>query len=145
VNIMRTRIYPQRQAPPTLGALADHAESLPNASAIFSVSSLADREDILAAVRTVILLARTSRTSLSVTILDEPVLNAEPGHPVPHESLDHLLNSIRTKLFIPRPIHRSVDFALEASITSASFLTAGAIVLQVRSVDSFPQNPSSSR
>jgi hypothetical protein len=142
---MRTRIHSQRETQPIPAALAYHAESLPNASAIFSVSALADREDILAAVRTAILLASTSRTSLSVTVLDEPVMQAEPGDPVPHETLDHLLNSIRTKLFIPRPAHRSVGFALEASITSASFLTAGAITLQVHSVDSLPQNPSNSR
>lgn len=142
---MRTRIQPQRETWPIPAELAYHTESLPNASAIFSVSALADREDILAAVRTAILLARTSRTSLSVTVLDEPFLRAEAGDPVPHEDLGNLLNAIRTKLFIPRPAHRSVGLALEASITSASFLTGGAITLHVHSVDSFPQNPSNSR
>ena len=44
---MRTRIQSQRETPPIPAALAYHAESLPNASAIFSVSALADREDIL--------------------------------------------------------------------------------------------------
>jgi hypothetical protein len=142
---MRTRIEPQREARPIPAELAYHAESLPNASAIFAVSALADPEDILAAVRTAILLARTSRMSLSVTVLDEPVLHTEAGDPVPQETLDQLLNSIRTRLFMPRATHHSVGFALEASITSASFLTAGAITLQVRSVDSLPQNQSSSR
>jgi len=142
---MRTRIHAQREAQPVPGALAYHAESLPNTSAIFSISTLADREDILAAVRTAILLARMSRASLSLTVLDEPVLQAKPGDPVPHQALDNLLDSIRTKLFIPRPMHRSVGFALEATITSASFLTAGAITVQVRSVDVLPQNTSSSR
>jgi hypothetical protein len=142
---MRTRIHAQRDNHAIPATLAYHAESLPNASAHFSISTLADREDILAAVRTAILLARTSRTSLSVTILDEPMLQVGPGDPVPDEALDHLLNSIRTKLFIPRPLQRSVGFALEASIASASFLTAGTITVQVRSVDSFPQNPINSR
>lgn len=142
---MRTRIHALRENQAIPAPLAYHAESLPNASAIFSVSALADREDILAAVRTAILLARTSRTSLSVTVLDEPVLQAKPGDPLPHDGFDQLLNSIRTKLFIPRPMHRSVGFALEASITSASFLTAGAITLHVRSVDVLPQNPATSR
>lgn len=142
---MRTRIQPQRETWPIPAELAYHAESLPNASAIFSVSALADREDILAAVRTAVLLARTSRTCLSVTVLDEPVLHAEAGDPVPQETLDQLLNSIRTKLFIPRSTHRPVGFALEASITSASFLTAGAITLRVRSADSLSHNLSSSR
>jgi hypothetical protein len=142
---MRTRIHAQLENEGIPSALAYHAESLPNASANFSISTLADREDILAAIRTAILLARTSRTSLSVTVLDEPVLQLGPGDPVPHETLDHLLNSIRTKLFIPRPMNRWVGFALEATIASASFLTAGTITVQVRSVDSFPQNPTSSR
>jgi hypothetical protein len=142
---MRTRIQFQRDSHPISAALAYHAESLPSLSTVFSVSTLADREDILAAIRTAILLARASRTSLSVTVFDEHVLNGEPDDPLPHETLDDLLNSIRTKLFIPRPMHRSVGLALEASITSASFLTAGAITLRVRSVDSLPQNPSTSR
>jgi hypothetical protein len=142
---MRTRIQSLRETHAIPAALAYHAESLPNASTCFSVSTLADREDILATVRTAILLARASRASLSVTVLDEPVLHADPGDPVAHEALDKHLNSIRTKLFIPRPMHRSVGFALEASIASASFLTAGTITIQVRSVDSLPQNPTSSR
>ena len=142
---MRMRIQFQRDTQPTLAEMAYHAESLPNASAVFSVAALADREDILAAIRTAILLARTSHTSLSVTVLDEPVLNAEPGDPVTLATLEDLLNSIRTKLFIPRSMHGSVGLALEASITSASFLTAGAISLQVRLADSPPQNPSNSR
>lgn len=142
---MRTRIQAQRESQPIPAALTYHAESLPNASAHFSISTLADREDILAAIRTAILLARTSRTSLSVTILGEPVLQLGSGDPVPHETLDHLFNSIRTKLFIPRPMNRSVGFALEASIASASFLTAGTITVQVRSVDTFPQNPANPR
>lgn len=142
---MRTRIHSQPENHPFPAALGYHAESLPNASAHFSISTLADREDILAAVRTAILIARTSHTSLSVTILDEPVLQVGPGDPVPHETLDLLLNSIRTKLFIPPPARRSAGFALEASIASASFLTTGTISVQVRSVDTFPQNPISSR
>jgi hypothetical protein len=142
---MRTRIHPRRENWPIPAELAYHAESLPNASAIFSVSAPADREDILATVRTAILLARTTRASLSVTVLEEPILHADAGDPLPRETLDQLLNSIRTKLFIPRSVHRSVGFAFEASITSASFLTTGAITLQVRSVDALPQNPFSSR
>ena len=142
---MRSRIQAQQENQVIPSALAYHAESLQNASAILSVSALADREDILAAVRTAILLARTSRTSLSITVFDDPVLRAKPEEPVPHDGLNQVLNSIRTKLFIPRPTHRSVGFVLEASITSASFLTAGAITLHVRSVDVLPQNPSSSR
>ena len=142
---MRTRMSIQRETRANPAELSYHAESLPNASASFSVSTMADREDILAAVRTAILLARTSRMSLSVTVLDESVLQAGPGDSIAHETLDNLLNSIRTKLFIPRPMHRSVGLALEASITSASFLTTGAITLQIRSVDSLPQNLSSSR
>ena len=142
---MRTRISLQREHREPQEELSYHAESLPNASANFSVSTMADREDIVAAVRTAILLARTSRMSLSVTVLDESVLQAGPGYSIPYETLDDLLNSIRTKLFIPRPIHRSYGFAVEASITSATFLTTGAITLQVRSVDSLPQNSSSSR
>jgi len=62
---------------------------------------MADREDILAAVRTAILLARTSRMSLSVTVLDESVLQAGPGDSIPHETLDNLLNSDQNKTLHP--------------------------------------------
>jgi hypothetical protein len=126
-----TRINFQRETQATPAELSYHPESLPNASVSFSVSKMADRKDILAAVRTAILLARTSRRSLSVAVLHESVLQAGPGDSIPHETLDNLLNSIRTKLFIPRPMHRSLGFALEENITSASFLTAGAITVQV--------------
>lgn len=142
---MRTRIRPQRDISPIPARLACDAETRSNASAIFSLSALAEGEDIMAAVRTAILLARASRTSVSVTVLDDFVFRAAAADPVPHEVLENLLSAIRTKLFIPMPAHPSFGLVLEASITSASFLTGGAITLHVHSVDSFPQNPSSSR
>ena len=142
---MRTRIYPHREPPLVPATLANHPESLPNASAIFTVSSIADQDDIVAAIRTAVLLARTSGTSLSVTVLDDQVLHAESGNPVPQENLEDLLNSVRLKLLMPRQMQRKTSFALEASIASASFLNAGAIALHVRSVDSLSLTTSSSR
>lgn len=140
---MRTRIHNHGATTTVPAQLAYHAESLPNASAIFSVSVLADRDDILAAVRTGALLAGSSHASLAVIVFDESVLYTEPGKLTSSEALEQGLNSIRTKLFMQRSTNRAERFALEANITSASFLTAGAITLQVRSVDSLPQNPSS--
>jgi hypothetical protein len=89
---MRTRIYPHRGPPLIRPAMANHPESLPDASAIFTVSSNANRDDIVAAIRTAVLLARTSRASLCVTVLDDQVLHAESVNPVPQEGLENLLN-----------------------------------------------------
>ena len=142
---MRTRIHNHGATATVPVQPAYHVESLPNVSAIFSVSVLADRDDILAAVRTGALLAGSSHASFAVTVLDESVLYTEPGKLTSGEALEQVLNSVRTKLFMQRSTNRVDRFALEANITSASFLTAGAITLQVRLVDSLPQNPSSSR
>lgn len=142
---MRTRIYTRSATTAFPAHQAYHAESLPNASANFSVSVLVDRDDILAAVRTAALLAGSSRASLSVAVLDESVLYTEPGDSTSSEGLEQVLNSIRTKLFMQRSTNRIDRFALEANITSSSFLTAGSITLHVRQVDSLPPNPSHSR
>ena len=126
-------------------ALSCHAESLPNASATFCVSALADREDVIAAVRTGVLLARCSHASLSVTVLEDRILRLEPGDQVPYEALESSLSLLGTKLFGLRTANHVSHFALDATITSASFLTAASISLQIRSVDSSPLKISKTR
>jgi hypothetical protein len=121
------------------------AENLPNSSAVFSISALADRDDVIAAVSTAALLADSSGCSLAVTVLDESVLFTAHGHAVPSAKREELLAAIRTTLLTPRTAARHAQFVLEANITAASFLKAASISLHVRSVDSLPQNLSITR
>lgn len=120
-------------------------ESLPNSSAVFSISALADRDDVIAAVRTATLLADSSGCSLAVTVLDESVLFTAHGDTVSPAKREDLLAAIKTQLLTPHHASRATQFALEASITAASFLKSTSISLHVRSVDSLPQNPSITR
>jgi len=113
-----------------------HAESLPNTSVVVSVSALADADDVLAAARTAMLLARSSGTSLNVTVLEETLLDVTHELPTPHGAVERLMSSIRTKLLGRRAGGHRAHFALEASITAASFLKSGSISLHVRAVDS---------
>lgn len=122
-----------------------HAESLQNASAIFSVSAIADRDDIVAAVRTAALLARTSGASLTVTVLDESMMCMNANTPAPSGFLESSLSSIRSKLLASRSTSRFADYALEASIASASFLKAGSISLQISVLDSISLKPATTR
>lgn len=147
---MRRRIYPrqevQRQEAQIYPAFAPiHGESLPNTSVVFSVSALADRDDVVATVRTAALLARSSGASLSVTVLDECVMGLQPGAPVAPSSLENSLSSIRTKLLTSGSSSGLSNFALEASISLASFLSSGSISLRVRRVDSLPHNQAFTR
>ena len=63
-----------------------HAESLPNTSAVLAIAALADRDDIVAAARTAVLLAKSSGASLSVTVLGECVMSLQAGEPAQHGS-----------------------------------------------------------
>ena len=120
-------------------------ESLPNSSTVFSISALADRDDVIAAVRTATLLADSSGCSLAVTVLDESVLFTAHGHTVLPAKREEMLAAIKIKLLTPRHASRATQFALEASITAASFLKTTSISLHVRSVDSLPHNLSTTR
>ena len=122
-----------------------HAEGLPNTSAVFSISSLADRDDVLAVVRTAILLAGCSGTSLNVTILDETLLELTHEHSSPKRAAERLLSRIKTRLGPQFPHGPDAQFAIEASITAASFLKTSSVSLHVRAVDALSQNPSTKR
>ena len=142
---MRRRIHARQEAQLYPAFAPFRTESLPNASAIFSVSALGARDDIVATVRTAVLFARSSGASLSVTVLDECVMNLQGGAPVPHGSLESSLSSIRTKLLTSGSTSGLPNFALEASISSASFLSSGSISLRVRCLDLLPYKPAITR
>ena len=135
------RIHLDQHSQPHSHAFSSHAESQPNVSAILSVSALADCDDVIAAVRTAVLLAASSNSSLSVTVLDERLSNSQRGDIMQPGALQRLLSSVRTKLLVPYSTNKASRFALEATVTSASFLTAGSISLQVFSVDQGSRMP----
>lgn len=122
-----------------------NAESLPNASAVISISSLADREDVLAVVRTAILLAGCSGASLNVTILDETLLDLTHEHSTTKGTAERLLSGIKTRLGLQSPRGSDAQFAIEAGITAAPFLKTSSVSLHVRAVDALPQNFSTKR
>jgi hypothetical protein len=142
---MNMRSYPHTQKEAKGHSLRYHAESLPNTSAVFSVTALADPDDIIAAARTAALLAKSSGASLSVTVLDESIISLQPGASVPPNSLESSLSSIRTKLLASRSTSSFPNLALEASISSASFLSSTTISLRVRWVDPHPHKPATTR
>jgi hypothetical protein len=130
---MKTKafIHDSKATDATSRASSCSAECLPNTSAVFSRSAFADCEDLLAAVRTTSLLAAISSSSLSVTVADEPKLCLEAGGQSLHETLDHLLSSIRTKLAtMGSSVHES-QFAFDVNLTTESFLSDESILLQV--------------
>jgi len=115
--------------------------SLPSASAIFSVSAIADLGDLVAAVRTAALLAQSSGASLTVTAFDESVvcINSQitERSGFPHTSL----RQIRSKLRASHADRRHSSYVLEVNISSASFLKRGSISLQISALALLPNKP----
>ena len=121
-----------------------HAESLPNSSAIFAVTVLADIEDVLAVIRTAALLGKSFKASTSVDFMGEDAIHIESGDSPSQASLAKLLDVIQGKL-CKQGSSEAPIFALEASITAASFLASGAIAVHIRGTDSVPKRPGVAR
>jgi hypothetical protein len=136
---VKSQLQAQKSSRTNSTGLAHHEESLPNASAMLSFSALAEVDDVLAAVRIGVLLARSCGSSLDVTILGEPLLSVEPDT-LELKSLDKSLSAIRVKLLASQSMSHFHRFALVANISAATFLTAGTIALQINSADSISLN-----
>ena len=121
-----------------------HAESLPNSSVILAVTVLADIEDVLAVIRTAALLGKSFKASTSVDLLGENAIHIESGENLSQASLTKLLDVIQGKL-CKQGSSQAPIFALEASITAASFLASGAISVHIRGTDSVPKRPAVAR
>ena len=117
------------------------AESSPNSSAILAVTVLASIEDVLAVIRTAALLGNNFRASTSVDLLGEGAIHIESSENSSQASLEDVLSSVQRKLSEHRSSQEPV-FAVEASITAASFFTTGAISVNIRrTADSVPKRP----
>ena len=129
----------------TIGTVESyHAESSPNSSALLAVTVLADVEDVLAVIRTAALLGKSFKASTSVDLLGEDDLHIESGENLSQASLARLLEVIQCKLS-KQGSSQAPIFALEATITAASFLASGAISVHIRGADSVPKRPAVAR
>ena len=118
-----------------------HAESSPNSSAILAVTVLADVDDVLAVIRTAALLGSNFKASMEINLPGQSAIHIESGKSSSRESLESLLRSIQGKLSEHQALKKRV-FAVEASITAASFLTRGAISVHIHKAgDSAPRRP----
>ena len=123
------------EAPP------NRAESAPNSSAILAVTILGDTEDVLAVVRMAALLGNSFRASTSIDLLGESAIHIESGENGSPASLGNLMRLVERKLSEQRT-SQVPAFAVEASMTAASFLSIGSISVNVRKVaDSAPKGP----
>jgi hypothetical protein len=116
--------------PPTIQA----ADVSPNASAIVGVTLLGDVDDVLAVLRTAVLLARNLGASLSLQFPGtdpSPFSFSEAPSPA---RLSVLLGSVGPQL---RKLisERSPMLASEVTVTVASFVSKGTISMRVRSVN----------
>jgi hypothetical protein len=121
-----------------------HAESSPNSSVILTATVLADVEDVLAVIRTAVLLGNNFRVSTSIDLQGEDPIQIEPGRNGTRASLKSLLDSIESTL-CKHALSDTPVFAIETDITAASFLTAGAIAVHIRTADSVKAGPTVAR
>jgi hypothetical protein len=128
----------QFQAPRPIRA-ADGAElygteSAPNSSTILAVTVLAGTEDVLAVIRTAALLGKSFKAATSINVLGERTIRIEPEDDLPPASLARVLEVVESILPDRGPAAAPM-FALEVSITAASFLAGGMISVHVRGTD----------
>ena len=107
----------------------------PNSSAVVAITVLADAEDVLAVLRTAFLLARNLRAPLSVNLLGREISSGHVDDNSGALALSELLESVAREL--NALVYKRVpSFVLEASVISASFVSAGSISVCVRSTNS---------
>jgi hypothetical protein len=108
--------------------LSNSADNVsPNASAIVGVTLLGDLEDVLAVLRTAVLLARNLRAPLSLGLPGQNVLPVDFSQPPCATSVSELLESARAQLGV-----LAAAFAMEFTVIAASFNCAGSITMRVR-------------
>lgn len=138
MNANRDPRMRSRQIGPPGQTEAYHAQSLPNSSAVFTVTLLADMEDALAVIRTAVLLSKSLKIATIIDLPGEAATYFESHDNAPSVLSNELLESIRAKLHAqacsPMPV-----FALEATVTGASFLNADTVSVRIRNVDVTPE------
>ena len=97
---------------------------------MLAVTVLADVGDVLAVIRTAALLGSNFKASMEINLPGQSAIHIESGENGSRESLESLLRSIQDRLSDHQALKNRV-FAVEASITAASFLTRGAISVHI--------------
>jgi hypothetical protein len=123
----------------TDGTQSYHADSGPNSSLVLAVTLLAEIEDVLAVMRTVILAGRSFKLETTVEFPEEDAIRIAPNKMMSRASLANLLSSTQAKLCRKGS---SASFALEATITTASFLTAGSFLVRIHRIETAPKRGS---
>ena len=100
-------------------------EDFPISSAIVGITLLGELEDVLAVLRTAVLLARNLKAPLSLNLLGKDILSGD----VDETLVPELLDSARTQL---RGLNAPA-FTMEVNIIAASFVSAGSITMCVHS------------
>ncbi len=124
---------PIRPATQTMeGILARNMnEDLPISSAIVGFTLLGDLEDVLAVLRTAVLLARSLKAPLSLSLFGKDILSGHIDETPQSTSVSELLNSAKAQL---REL-AAPAFTMEINFIAASFVSAGSITMNVHSAN----------
>ena len=106
----------------------------PNSSAIVGITLLGDLEDALAVLRTTVLIARNLRATLFLDFPGKRVSSIHFGEDTCSTSASGLLDSVRPRLRKLMSVHRQA-LVLEVTITAASFISEGSVLMRIRSVN----------
>jgi hypothetical protein len=106
------------------------AQISPNSSAEIALSVVADLHDVLAALRTAALFARSFEAKLSVDVLGMKPFAIDPNDREHETSIKKILHSVHAHL---RELVSSdaSTFVLETNLTAASFLAINSVVVRV--------------
>ena len=132
---MRSAVTSEKPAWPqsaqTMGPKDSYlAQISPNSSAEIAFSVVADLHDVLAALRTVALFARSFETKLSVDVLGIQPFVIDPSNAEHDATIKKILQSVHAHL---REMASADEraFVLETNLTAASFLTINSIVIRI--------------
>ena len=130
---MKSKTLTRPTVQPMAGVSSGGADEVsPNASAIVGATLLGDVDDVLAVLRTAVLLAKNMKAPLSVDLLGSDIL---PGNfeDIPYSKLvSELLDSAREQL----GLLAASSFAMEVNVVAASFFSAGSITMRIRTANS---------
>jgi hypothetical protein len=103
----------------------------PHSSAIVGVTLLGDLEEVLAVLRTAVLLARNLRAPLTLSLPGKDVLPFDFGETPSSTAVSRLLDSARAQL---RRLGAPA-FVMEVNLVAASFVLGGSITMRVLSTN----------
>ena len=133
-RMTRTHLRPRTAVKQRLNASVSHQDIATCSSGMFSLTVLGDLQDVLACVRTTILLSKCFGLSIAIQAIADLPIHLEPRDALEPSSRKKLLRSIKASLAVASS-SPSDSFRVEADITSASFLSISSISLRIRVAD----------